>query len=78
MVRNVGYNMGRRVEMAIDSINTDLFSVISINKGDTKLIEKNMLKVKKSKSKVTKELVIAFTVGVISSLVAGLISYIIQ
>ena len=65
-----GY-IGRRIEKSIDKVSQSAYSIICGNVGDKKLVEKFEGKLNKSKSKVFYEILLAFIVGVCSSLFAS-------
>lgn len=71
LVYGIGNYIGRRIERAIDVISPNGFSVIQINAGDQKLINKYNNKKSKSKWRVIKELLVALLVSICSFLLAS-------
>lgn len=69
--RFLGNLIGLRVESAIDNLSSDLYSSINLNAGDKKLASKYVKKRKNSTTTMIKEIAIAFSIGVVSSLVAA-------
>jgi hypothetical protein len=75
---NLGNILGRRIEGAIDSIKGINFSIIKINNGDKVLISEHSKKIRKSKIRAIKESVVAIILGFTASILANIISNIIN
>lgn len=70
VIKNIGEYLGRKVERAIDSINTNEVSFIFINAGDKKLYNEYQKDVRADKLRAFRSIVLGLFVGVASSIIA--------